>query len=279
MTAALWLVLAAAPLKVGVTLHPYASWTWNVTKGLPVEVVPIVPGDVDIGSYQPRPEDVAKLGAVDVLVENALGHDAFLDEMVRASGNERLVRVKLNEGTPLLFTLEGSAPNSHTFLSLGNALIQCTRLARALAVLRPEWRPTLEANAAAYSKRLGSMRADAVRRLSKVKERRVVTVHDGYSYLLQELGLELAAVVEPSHGLLPSASELAQIVRLLQRRNARVVFSEESFPAAMAKTLEDAGATVVVVSHIATGEFTPERFEQEMRTNLEAIVGTMEALR
>lgn len=116
------------------------------------------------------------------------------------------------------------------------------------------------------------MRARAVSRLADVKERRVVTVHDGYAYLLQELGLELAAVVEPAHGLLPSAQELAAIVALLESKRARVVFSEASFPPAMARVLEEAGATVVVVSHVATGEFSPERFEQAMQENLDAIV-------
>lgn len=265
-------LLAAAPLKVGVTLHPYFSWTAQVTAGLPVDVVPVVPGDVDIGSYQPRPQDVAVLSTLDVLVENGLGHDAFLDEMVRAAGNARLVRVKLNEATPRLVTKDGDAPNSHTFLSLGNAMAQSYTLARALADLRPQWRRQLETNAAAYAKRLRAMRAKAVTRLAGVKQRRVVTVHDGYSYLLQELGLELAAVVEPSHGLLPSASELAEVVRLLKAKQARVVFSEESFPPAMAEVLKEAGAEVVVVSHIATGEFTPERFEVELQRNLDAII-------
>lgn len=264
-------LVAATPLRVGVTLHPSFSWTSRVTQGLPVEVVPVVPGDVDIGSYQPRPQDVATLTTLDVLVENGLGHDAFLDEMVRAADNPKLVRVRLNEATPRLVSREGAA-NSHTFLSLGNAVLQSYALARALAEIRPEWRGQLERNAAVYAKTLRAMRARAVTALSTVKSRRVVTVHDGYSYLLQELGLELAAVVEPTHGLLPSASELGEVVQLLQSKQATVVFSEESFPPAMAKVLEDAGARVVVVSHIATGAFTPERFEHDMQQNLDAIV-------
>lgn len=275
MSALLCLIVAAAPLKIGVTLHPYYSWTERVTAGLPVELVAVVPGDVDVGSYQPRPQDVATLTTLDVLVENGLGHDSFLDEMVRAAGNEKLTRVRLNEGTPLLSTHGGTAPNSHTFLSMGNAVLQSYTLARALAQLRPEWRPTLERNAAAFARRLRAMRASTVSALSTVKQRRVVTVHDGYAYLLQELGLEVADVVEPAHGLLPSASELAEIVQLLKTKQVTVVFSEETFPPAMAKVLEEAGARVVVVSHIATGAFTADRFEVELQRNLDAIVQVM----
>jgi zinc transport system substrate-binding protein len=275
MSALLCLIVAAAPLKLGVTLHPYYSWAARVTEGLPVELVAVVPGDVDIGSYQPRPQDVATLKTLDVLVENGLGHDAFLDEMVRAAGNEKLTRIRMNEGTPLLLTHGGTAPNSHTFLSMGNAALQSYTLARALAQLRPEWRPALERNAAAFARRLRAMRAATVSALSTVKQRRVVTVHDGYAYLLQELGLELAGVVEPAHGLLPSASELGDVVQRLKARQVRVVFSEETFPPAMAKVLEEAGARVVVVSHVATGDFTPTRFEAELQRNLDAIVQVM----
>jgi len=32
------------PLKVGVTLHPYYSWTANVVHDCGVEVIPILPG-------------------------------------------------------------------------------------------------------------------------------------------------------------------------------------------------------------------------------------------
>jgi zinc transport system substrate-binding protein len=274
-TALLSAVLGAAPLTVGVTLHPYYSWTANVTAGLPVEVVPVVPGDVDVGSYQPRPQDITALARLDALVVNGVGHDDFIDEMVAASGNTRLRRVRVNEGTPLLVTPGQTAANAHSFLSFGNAMSQAFVIARALAELRPEWRGALERNAAAYAQRLRAARARAVTRLAKVEQRRVITVHDGYSYLLQELGLSLAAVVEPAHGLLPTAQELEAVVGLVRRAEARVVLSEASFPPAMAAVLREAGAEVVVVSHVATGAFTAGRFEEELAASVDAVVGAL----
>src|SRR5262249_57825172 len=56
---------ADAPLKVGVTLHPYYSWTKNVVGETGVEVRPILPGEVDAGDYQPRPEDIQKIADLD----------------------------------------------------------------------------------------------------------------------------------------------------------------------------------------------------------------------
>jgi len=272
VSALLALTLATAPLKVGVTLHPYYSWTANVAAGLPIEVRPVLPGDVDVGAYQPRPEDVAKLGELDALVINGIGHDDFILDMLKASGNTRCKVIRVNETTALLRGAHGEAVNSHTFLSFSNAIQQSYVIARALGALRPELSASLTRNASAYAKRLRALRADAVRRVAAFKGARVVTVHDGYSYLLQELGVGLAGVVEPAHGLVPSAAELGQVVDLVKREKVHLVLSEESFPAAMLEVLKEAGAKVVVVSHIATGAYTKERFEQEMQANVDALV-------
>ncbi len=271
---ALALVLLAAapkPLTVGVTLHPYFSWTANVATGLPIEVRPVLPSDVDVGNYQPRPEDIATLKDLDALVVNGVGHDDFIEGMLKASGNTRCTVIRPNDGTALLKSARGGAVNSHTFLSFTNAVQQTYVIARALSALRPELAEKLQANAQAYAKRLRAQKARAVERLAGAPETRVVTVHDGYSYLLQELGLELAGVVEPAHGLLPSAKELSEVVRLLEKEKVKVVLSEASFPPAMLEVLKQSGAQVSVLSHIATGPFTPERFEVEMQKNVDAL--------
>jgi len=275
VTSLLILALGAAPLKVGVTLHPYYSWTAKVAQGLPVEVRPVLPGDVDVGNYQPRPQDVARLKDLDVLIINGIGHDDFITSILSASGNTACKVVRLNETTALLKNRRGGAPNSHTFLSFSNAIQQTYVVARALGAMRPELGAGLERNAAAYAKALRAQRAEAVRRLEKARVRRVVTVHDGYSYLLQELGLTLIDVVEPAHGLVPSAAELGVVLKALDQEPVKVVLAEERFPLPLLDVLAERGAQVVVVSHIATGDFTPERFEREMQANVDALVAAL----
>jgi zinc transport system substrate-binding protein len=266
--------LAAAPLKIGVTLHPYFSWTSNVVAGLPgVEVRPILPGEIDAGDYQPRPEDIKKLVDLDAIVINGIGHDDFILPMIRASGNRRLLIIRPNETTPQIRSVHGSAVNSHTFISFTNAVQQTYAIARALGALRPALAAQLQQNAAAYARRLRVIKARAATQLAEAKITRVVTVHDGYGYLLQEFGLEVAGVVQPAHGLTPSAAELRDMVRLLRRERIRVVFSEASFPAAMLEVLrKEAGVRVYVISHIASGAYTPEKFEQEMQRNVDTMV-------
>ncbi len=267
--------LAQTPtvLKVGVTLHPYYSWTANVASGTAVEVRPVLPGDVDAGNYQPSPDDVRKLADLDALVVNGLGHDDFITDMVRASGNTKLVLIRPNDGTPQIRSVRGGRVNSPTFLSVTNAIQQTYAIQKALADLRPDLAETFRANAAAYARRLRAMKAKYAGDLAGAKVARVVTVHDGYSYLMQEFGFEIAGVVEPAHGLVPSAAELQEMIALIRREKIGVVFSEETFPEALLRTLREAtGARVRVIRHVATGDYTADKFEREMEENLGTLV-------
>jgi zinc transport system substrate-binding protein len=260
-------------LTIGVTLHPYYSWTRNVVGKLEgYEVRPILPGEIDAGDYQPRPEDIKKLVDLDLIVVNGIGHDDFIFPMLKASGNTHVVVIRVNEETPQIHSVHGTGVNSHTFISFTNAIQQTYAIERAIAKLRPRDAAALQQNAADYAKRLRLIKAKAAAQLAEPKITRVVTVHDGYGYLLQEFGLEVAGVVQPAHGLTPSAGELRDMVKLLQREKIKVVFSEETFPQQMLKVLQDeAHVKVYIISHIASGQFTADKFEREMQTN----VGTM----
>jgi zinc transport system substrate-binding protein len=261
-------------LKVGVTLHPYYSWTANVIGNLPgYELRSILPGEIDAGDYQPRPEDIKKLVDLDAIVVNGIGHDDFIPSMLKASGNTRITIIRVNDETPQIHSARGQGTNSHTFISFTNAIQQTYAIQKALARLRPQDAAVLQQNAAAYARRLRQIKAKAAAQLADAKITRVVTVHDGYGYLLQEFGLEVAGVVQPAHGLTPSAAELRNMVALLKREHIAVVFSEEAFPPPLLKVLRDeAGVRVYTISHIASGPFSADKFEREMQRNVDTMI-------
>ena len=266
-------LLFAAPLKVGVTLHPYFSWTSNVTRGTDIEVRPLLPGEVDASDYQPRPEDIAKLKDLDAIVINGVGHDEFILSMLKASGNTKVTIIKPNDAVPMLRQVHGTGLNSHTFISFSNAIQQSWFIEKALAALDPADAAKMQKNAADYARKLRTIKGSAAAKLASARVSRVVCVHDGYGYLMQEFGIDIAGVVEPSHGMIPSAAELGQIVDLLKRESLHVVFSEESFPEPLLKVLRDEGtARVYLISHIATGKYSADEFEKQMQKNVDSMI-------
>jgi zinc transport system substrate-binding protein len=230
-------------------------------------------GDIDAGDYQPRPQDIKRLSDLDVLIVNGIGHDDFIFPMLKASGNTRATVVRVNAETPMIRASRGTGVNSHTFISFSNAIQQTYAIERVLAKLRPQDARTLQENAAAYARRLRLIKAKAAAQLADARITRVVTVHDGYGYLLQEFGLEVAGVVQPAHGLTPSAAELRDMVATLKRENIRVVLSEQTFPEPLLRVLRDeAGVTVHIISHVASGPFTADKFEREMQQNVDTMI-------
>ena len=267
-------VVAQGPLRVGVTLHPYYSWTANVIAGVPnAEVVPVLPGEIDAGNYQPSPDDIAKLAKLDAIVINGIGHDDFIRDMIKASGNTHLAVIEVNAQTPLIKSTHGDSPNSHTFISFTNAIQQTRLIAKKLGELRPQDADAFAQNASSYADKLRAIQSAAAAQLAHAKIKRVVTVHDGYSYLLQEFGIELAGVVQPAHGLTPSAKELGDMIELMKKQNIAVVLTEEDFPEKLLATLRDAtGAKVYIISHVAVGTYSPEEFATVMQRNAETLV-------
>src|SRR5258708_7963257 len=208
------------------------------------------------------------LADLDALVVNGIGHDDFIFPMLAASGNRKVRIIRPNEVTPQIRSLRGTAVNSHTFISFTNAVQQTYAIEKALAALRPEAAAALQRNAESYARRLRQIKARAAARLADATITRVVTVHDGYGYLLQEFGLEVAGVVQPAHGLTPSAAELRDMIELLRPERIRVVFSEESFPPRLLAVLRgETGVRVYTISHIASGAYTAEKFEREVQRN------------
>jgi zinc transport system substrate-binding protein len=270
---------AGGPLRIGVTLHPYYSWTKNVVGDSPgVEVRSILPGEVDAGNYQPKPDDIKKLADLDAIVINGIGHDDFIQDMIKASGNTRLVILRPNDGVPTIRSAHGGSINSHTFISFTNAIQQTYAIARALSALRPDLAEQFQKNASDYARRLRQIKADGAARLAAAKITRVVTVHDGYSYLCQEFGIEVAGVVEPAHGLIPSAAELGQMVELIKREKIKVVLSEESFPDKLLSVLKESGdVKVYLITHIASGAYTADKFEKEMKANVDTLIRALAA--
>lgn len=278
---------AGRKLKVGVTLHPYYSYVANIV-GDRAEVVPLIPVGFNPHAYEPRAEDIRRVGTLGVVVLNGIGHDDFAERMIAASENPSIPVIEANRDVPLLAavggvssrlgnsrTISGQVVNSHTFLSIAGAIQQVQTIARDLGRLDPGNAADYASNARAYARRLRTIRAAALSELAGMPGAsfRVATIHGAYDYLLREFGLEVTAVVEPAHGIEPSPAQLAKTIDAIRALDVKVIFSELNFPSTYVETIErETGIRLYPLSHIIYGAYTPEKFETEMAENFATVV-------
>ncbi len=274
------LLIAAQPLNIGVTLHPYYSYVANIVQDK-ANVIPVIPEGFNPHAYEPRAEDIKRISKLDVLVLNGIGHDDFAERMVAASEKPNLTLIEANANVPLLAATgqaargAGNVVNPHTFLSITASITQINTIARELAALDPDNAAFYRKNAREYGKRLRSLRAKALSQLNQKNstDLRVATIHGAYDYLLREFGLEVTAVVEPAHGIEPSPSQLKKTIESLKALDVGVILSEIDFPSSYVDTIQkEAHVKLYALTHISYGAYEADKFELEMQKNLNTIV-------
>ena len=282
---AVWLSpVVAQPLKVGITLHPYYSFAANVV-GDRAEVVPLIDAGSNPHNYTPRAQDMRRVLELDVLIVNGIGHDEWAFEILQAAGLEdELPLIYANDGVALIPIAadEGEAKvvNPHTFVSTTAAIQQIYTIAQKLGELDPENVDFYRRNARAYASKIRRLKAQFMSdlRAIDISNFRCATMHGAYGYLMQEFGLQVAAVIEPRHGVEPTARQLADTIEKIRGAGVNVLFAEKYFASALSETIREAtGVRMYSFSHMSDGAFVPELFERETLANLETLVAAVRA--
>jgi zinc transport system substrate-binding protein len=272
----------AKMLKVGITLHPYYSFVANVV-GDRAQIIPLIDADANPHGYAPQSADMIRMMSMDVLVVNGIGHDSWAFEILDAAGMRNKVKlIYANDGVSLIPVAGDPSGekvvNPHTFISTTAAIQQIYTIARALGELDPENATFFRDNARRYALEIRKLRSEFDGQISGVdlSKFRCASMHSGYDYILQELGLQVSAVIEPRHGVEPTARQLAETIDRIQAANVNVLFAERYFASKLSDTIHDAtGVKMYSISHISSGPYTKEKFIDEMRENLTTLAAAI----
>lgn len=272
---------AATPFKngermnVGITLHPYYSFVANIV-GDRADLVPLIGAGYNPHNYNPLPEDMKRAQTLDLLVVNGIGHDQWALEIMAAAGGSEVPLIYANDAVSLIPVAgpTDQSVNAHTFISTTAAIQQVYEIARQLGERDPANAEYYLRNSRAYATQLRRLKAEYSQKIAMLDASnfRVATMHGAYGYLMQEFGLQITAVVEPRHGVEPSARQLAQTIDAINAAGVNVLFAEKYFAGQLAATIQaETGVEVFSLSHISEGDYTPQRFEEEMRYNLDSL--------
>ena len=269
---------AAEKLTIGITLQPYYSYVQAVV-GDKADILPLVDAGFNPHNYLPQPNDLRRLKQMDVIVVNGIGHDDFALKVIAAANRDDLVVIKANNDVPLLPAMGQSvgdgAVNPHTFVGLSTTIQKVYTIANKLAELDPDNAIEYRKNARNYAKKFRLMKRKAMLTLGDLDTSgmKVATTHNAYGYLLQEFGVDVAAVIEPAHGVEPSASQLQETIEKIKQSGIDVLFYELNMPNRYVDTIEKAtGVKLYRFSHMTHGQYQANKVEIEMQQNLTTLV-------
>jgi zinc/manganese transport system substrate-binding protein len=228
------------PLRVVVTNSILADLVQRVA-GDRVEMTVLVGRNGDAHSYEPVPRDAVRLREAALVFENGLGFEAWIADLVAASGS-KAVRVVTTRAVKVRQPEPGRSACSHGHHSCGgdqdphvwhdvaNVQLMVDAIAEALATADPAHASSYLRNRDAFVAELRALDAWILERVGAIPpERRViVTGHDTFGYFADRYGFRSVNILGSvtTNVADPSASDLAKVIGEVRSLGVPTIFTE-----------------------------------------------------
>jgi ABC-type Zn uptake system ZnuABC Zn-binding protein ZnuA len=234
-------------LEVVATTTQVADFARNVG-GDRVHVTGILKPNVDPHDYEPSPADVDAIARADLVVENGVGLERWLHDVIESSGFKGTVvdtsrGVRIRQGTG-----EEGGSDPHIWQDPRNAKVMAGNIERALAAAEPAAAATFRANFDAYAAKLDALDARVAAQIRGLANKKLVTNHDAFGYYVDRYGLEFVGSIIPSFDTSAELSgrDVQDLVARIRATKVKAIFSESSLPPRTAETIaREAGVRVV----------------------------------
>jgi ABC-type Zn uptake system ZnuABC Zn-binding protein ZnuA len=251
--ALLWALAFAAgaqPLHLVATTADLQSLAAAVG-GERVAIEHLIPAGQDAESFQPRPQDLARVREARAVLRVGMDYDLWLDKLLRQAGNPAVIDASTDVA---LLDVRGGGigpgdghahgrGNPHYWLDPANAQMITATILEALVRLDPANAKYYEANRIAFIDRLDAKIAEWSRALAGAPP--LIAYHDTWPYFARRFRLNFVGVIEIRPGIAPSPAHLAA----LARARPGLIVREAHEPARDAQFLASrTGARVVILA-------------------------------
>ena len=262
----------------------------RVVGGDRVRVTTLVGADEDAHVFEPKPADAKAIVQSKLLVTNGLGFEPWAQKLAKSAGykGETVVASKgvKPRAMPEEKGHEGKGhrhdeTDPHAWQNPNNVVLYVRNIAAALAKVDPAGATTYQANAEAYVKELQTFDAWAREQFASISpsKRKVITSHDAFGYFAAQYQIKFLATQGVSTDAEPSAKEVAQLIRQIQREKIKAVFMENmSNPKLLAQLSKDAGVAVgpaLYVDALSAVDGPADSYLKLMRHNVTQLVAGM----
>ena len=162
-----------------------------------VDLVVLVGPDGDAHEYEPIPADSVNIAKADIIFENGLHLEHWLDKLYAASGS-KAKRVVVSQGvTPRIFEDNPQETDPHAWQDVTNVILYTQNVRDALVAMDPANKAVYESNANDYIQKLQALDAwvKAQVALIPVDKRKLVTNHDALGYFARRYGFQITGLL------------------------------------------------------------------------------------
>jgi len=256
--------------------------------GQRLQIETLIPLGMDPHSYQPTPQDVARLAESQLLIINGAGFESWLAKTLENAGMHGSV-IEASAGLTSRKAgqdevVDPDHPGDpHFWLDPNNVITYVENIRAGLAALDPAGQAEFAGNAAAYTAQLKEL--DSWIRLQvqaiPASKRLLVTNHESFGYFADRYGFTIAGTVIPSTSseASPSARQMAALIDQIRKTGATAIFLETGAnPQLASQIAQETGAKVI--TNLYTHSITPSGgdapgYIEMMKHNVDLIVGAL----
>jgi ABC-type Zn uptake system ZnuABC Zn-binding protein ZnuA len=225
----------AQPLRVLAVETFLADITQNVA-GDRLKVEALLPLGADPHSFEPTPQDVARVADSQVLIANGAGLEDFLARLLQNAGGKRQVieaSTGLAQRTPAPGESAGTSAHEgdpHFWLNPIDVIRYVENIRDDLTQADPVGQDLYARNAQAYIAQLNDLDAWIAAQVAQipVNRRLLVTNHESLGYFADRYGFRIVGAIIPSVSTIasPSAKQLAALIDQIKATGAPAIFIE-----------------------------------------------------
>jgi ABC-type Zn uptake system ZnuABC Zn-binding protein ZnuA len=216
-------ILTSTPLLADVT---------RAVAGERVRVESLLGVGVDPHSYQPTPQDVARISESRLIIVNGVEYEHFLESLFESAGGERTI---VEASTGIVPREEAESEHRldpHLWLDPNHMIVYVENIREALTHLDPEGGPVYKTNAVAYTAELHELDSWILEQVGQIpaEKRLLVTNHEAFGYFAERYGFTVVGTVVESFSsnASPSARQLAGLIDQIRSSGAPAIFLDAS---------------------------------------------------
>ena len=243
----------------------------------------LLPVGTDPHSYQPVPQDAARIHQSKVLIIHGGGYESFLDELLEnTEGQNTLIEASL--GLRFRSGMENNqGVDPHAWLDPNNVIVYVDNIRDGLTEFDPDGAEIYQATASAYIDQLAELDAWIREQVAQIPPQRrvLVTNHESLGYFAERYRFTVVGAVVPSFSSdsSPSAQQIATLIEQIKLHEVPAIFLDASDNPDLARQVAaETGVKVISDLHLESlTEGNPAgTYIDMMRDNVTKIVQALQ---
>lgn len=193
-----------------------------------VSVESITKPGAEIHDYEPTPQDVTKASRADLVLDNGLHLEQWLEQFTSSANVAHKV---VSEGVEALDIADTpGTPNPHAWMSPRNGERYVDNIVTALSELDGEHAQQFRDNGEKYKEQIRAIGTDLTRKLEALprNERALVTCEGAFSYLARDTGLTEKYIWPVNAEQEATPQQVSSAIEFVDRHRVPAVFCEST---------------------------------------------------